>query len=361
MFWDTYTGDEVISLKKYLDMEPGPPSAREPDPGELLSATLESYSSTLLAMGKSGFRACPALGSDLQEGLAGLEKRLTYKISSALVRGTGKHVEEQLQQWGGRTAEYFKAKTNDIKELLIALARTAESMGERDQRYAKQFSEFTTQLQTIADLDDLAQMRASLVRRATELKKCVDQMAQDSNKSVAKLRAEVSTYETKLKTVEQLALRDALTGLANRRSVEERIEWRITNESVFCVVILDLDRFKQVNDTHGHVAGDSLLKQFAQELRSNVRPSDIVGRWGGDEFILVLDCDLAGAKSQIERMRKWVCGDYTIQTGTGAAKIRINLGASVGMALWQPDETAVQITERADAAMYREKELSRTS
>jgi diguanylate cyclase (GGDEF)-like protein len=175
------------------------------------------------------------------------------------------------------------------------------------------------------------------------------------------LRAEVSTYETKLKTVEQLALRDALTSLANRRSVEERIEWRITNESVFCVVILDLDRFKQVNDTHGHVAGDNLLKQFAQELRSNVRPGDIVGRWGGDEFILVLDCDLAGAKSQIERMRKWVCGDYTIQTGTGAAKIRINLGASVGMAQWQPDETAVQITERADAAMYREKELSRTS
>jgi len=234
-------------------------------------------------------------------------------------------------------------------------------MGERDRRYAKQFSEFTTQLQTIADLDDLAQMRASLVRRATELKKCVDQMAQDSNQSVAKLRAEVSTYETRLKTVEQLALRDALTGLANRRSVEERIAWRITNEHVFCVVILDLDRFKQVNDTHGHVAGDSLLKQFAQELQSNVRPSDIVGRWGGGEFILVLDCDLPGARSQIERMRKWVCGDYTIKTGTGTGNVRINLGASVGMAQWQAGETAVHITERADASMYQEKELSRTS
>ena len=97
-------------------------------------------------------------------------------------------------------------------------------------------------------------------------------MAQDSNKSVAKLRAEVSTYETKLKTVEQLALRDALTGLANRRSVEDRIEWRITNESVFCVVILDLDRFKQVNDTHGHVAGDSLLKHFFSSVA--LRTSD---------------------------------------------------------------------------------------
>ncbi|MGA9798969.1 MAG: GGDEF domain-containing protein [Terriglobales bacterium] len=350
----------MISLKKYLDADTALPSTSEPDPVELLSATLESYTSALLAMGKNGFRACPALGSELQEGLAGLGRRLSKKISPSLVRENGKHVEEQLQVWGGRTAEYFKAKTNDVKEILIAMARTAESIGERDQRYSKQLTDFTNQLQTIANLDDLAQMRKSLVHRATELKKCVDQMAQDSHKSVAKLREEVSTYETKLKTVEQLASRDPLTGLANRRGVEERIEWRITNEHVFCIVILDLDRFKQVNDVHGHVAGDCLLKQFAQELKSNVRPNDIVGRWGGDEFILVLDCDLSGARSQIERMRKWVCGDYTIKTVPGAPDIRINLDVSVGAAQWQAGETAVQLTQRADASMYREKELSRT-
>jgi diguanylate cyclase (GGDEF)-like protein len=344
----------MISLKKYLDMETDP-SAREPDPRELLSATLESYSSALLAMGKSGAQACPALGSDLQQGLAGLEKRLSHQITPSLVKGTGKHVEEQLHQWGGRTAEYFKAKTNDVKELLIALARTAESMGERDQRYAKQLSAFTTQLQTIANLDDLTQMRTSLVQRASELKNCVDQMAQDSKKSVAHLRDEVSTYETRLKTVEQLALRDDLTGLSNRRSVEERIEWRIAHEQVFCVVIVDLDRFKQVNDTYGHLAGDSLLKQFSQELRSNTRPTDVVGRWGGDEFIMVLDCDLPGARSQIERMQKWVFGDYTIQLTADKSKVKISLVASIGMAQWQPGETTQQVTERADAAMYSDK------
>ena len=145
----------MISLKKYLDMDA--------DLEALLAATLESYRSALLAMGKSGVRACPALGSDLQQGLEGLEKRLSNKVTAALVKGTGKHVEEQLEQWGGRTAEYFKAKTDDVKELLIVLARTAESMGERDQSYAKQFTDFTTRLRTIADLEDLTQVRASLV------------------------------------------------------------------------------------------------------------------------------------------------------------------------------------------------------
>ncbi|MGH9501977.1 MAG: GGDEF domain-containing protein [Terriglobales bacterium] len=275
------------------------------------------------------------------------------------MKGTGRQVEEQLHQWGGRTAEYFKAKTDDVKELLIALARTTESIGNKDRRYTEQLGGFTRELQTIADLDDLALMRATLVQRAAQLKSCVDAMAQDSNKSLAQLRAEVSTYETKLKTVEQLAFRDPLTGLANRRSVEERIEWRISLEQAFCVVILDLDRFKHVNDSHGHLAGDSLLRQFGQELRSNIRPTDIVGRWGGDEFIMVLDCDLPGAHTQIERMKKWVLGDYTLKVGN--SEIKISVDASIGVAQWQPGETGLQITERADASMYRGKELSRTT
>jgi diguanylate cyclase (GGDEF)-like protein len=332
----------VISLKKYLDMETGEPYASGPDPVELLSAALESYRSALLAMGKSGIRACSAIGSDLQRGLAGLEKRLSAEITPSVVRATEKHAEEQLHQWGERTAEYFKAKANDIKDLLLLLARTSESMGERDQRYTKHFTEFTTRLQTIADLEDLAQIRTSLMQRATELKHCVDQMAQDSNKSVAQLRTELSNYETRLKTAEQLALRDPLTGFPNRRNIEERMGWHISHEYVFCVVFLDLIHFKTVNDKHGHAAGDSLLKQFSEELRSNTRPSDIVGRWGGDEFIMVLDCDLAGARAQIERMQKWVFGEYTIPAGTGTSKVKVHIDASVSVAQWQPGEETLQ-------------------
>jgi diguanylate cyclase (GGDEF)-like protein len=348
----------VISLKKYLDADGVSPYLSEPDPGELLAAILKSYRSALLVMGESGVRAYPAVGSDLQQSLNSLVSFLSRDLTPALVQETEELVEEQLRRWGGHTEEYLKAKANDIKELLIVLARTAESVGERDQRYASRFTQFTSRLQAIADLEDLTQVRASLVQRATELKACVEQMEEDSHQSLVQLHAEVSTYETKLKAAEELALRDSLTGLANRRNVEQRIAWRVDHQQTFSVALLDLNRFKQVNDRYGHPAGDNLLQQFSQELSVNVRCTDLVGRWSGDEFMVILDSDLASAESQMDRMRNWVLGDYTIQLAAGTA-VKVTVDASIGVAQWQPGESMQQVIERADSAMYQQKKLGK--
>jgi diguanylate cyclase (GGDEF)-like protein len=349
----------VISLKKYLDMDPSKLPIAEAIPDEMTDAVLASYRSALMAMGKSGLQVCPAVGSDLQQGLAGVEQRLSKNVTPALMKETEAKVTEQLDQWGTRAQQHFKAKTDEVRELLIVMARTAESVGERDKTYSNQFSQFTTRLRAIANLDDLTQIRESLVKSASELKVSVDQMAQDSQKLVAQLQAEVSTYERKLKVAEDLALRDSLTGLSNRRNVEERITWRIERRQPFCVAVLDVNRLKHVNDTYGHLAGDHLLKQFAKELRSGCRSTDVVGRWGGDEFIIVIDDDSATAESQIERLRKWVFGEYSIQPGPGTAEVKIHVDASVGLAQWKPAEKLEQVIERADAAMYKEKQAAK--
>ena len=347
----------MISLKKYLDMDIKLREQSDPELDELLPAALTAYRSALLAMGESAARACPATGSDLQQELESIETRLD-SATPATLKETDQQVTNQLQQWGDRTDEYFKAKVNDVKEILIVLARTAESVGERDKRYANQFSQLTSGLQTIANLEDITQVRATLVKKATELKTYVDQMAQDSQKLVVQLKGEVTNYEAKLKAVEQLALRDEVTGLPNRRNVEGRIEWRIEHNHTFSLAILDMNGFKQVNDQYGHPAGDHLLKQFAHELRSALRSTDMVGRWGGDEFVIVLDCDLAGAQPQIERVQKWVFGDYIIKMNNGQ-EVKVNAQAAIGVVQRQSGESAKEVIARADATMYKEKKVSR--
>jgi diguanylate cyclase (GGDEF)-like protein len=348
----------LISLKKYLEMEITHRQVDLRAGDTLLPAVIELYFSALRAMGKGAVQACPAVGPELERALVEIETRLASKITPDSVTQAEIQVGERLEKWGTKTAEHFQSKTGEVKELLIMLANTAASVGERDQRYAAQFNDLTTSLKAIANLDDITQIRSSLVQRATELKTCVDQMSRDSQDAVATLRAEVSDYQTKLQAVEHLALKDTLTGVANRRSIEARMEWLIVQNEPFCVVMLDLNGFKEINDTHGHAAGDDLLVQFAKELESNVRATDLVGRWGGDEFVVVLASHLAGAKTHLERIQKWVFGKYTIQAGAGKSTQDVQISASFGMAEGR-GKTMHAVIKEADAAMYKEKQAAR--
>ncbi len=119
-----------------------------------------------------------------------------------------------------------------------------------------------------------------MVRGAKELNACVDTMERSSRESVAALQTKVATYQAKLEEAERRASRDALTGLDNRCGVESKVQRRIAARQSFCVLMLDLNAFKQVNDTYGHEAGDDLLRQFSTELRSVSRATDVPGPMG---------------------------------------------------------------------------------
>ena len=341
-----------------MDANTKAPMDVKPVANEPLEVAMDCYRSALMAVGKSAAQACPAPGSELELQLAKLVGQLPDEPAAKALRQLESAVEERLGQWGQETAQYLQEKADGVKELLMMLARTAESVGERDQRYSNQFSDLTSDLRTIANLDDLGQVRSSLVRKASELKNCVDKMTQESQFSISQLKFKVSDIETKLKSVEQLALKDSLTGLANRRCSEGRMEWYAAQKQAYCVAILDLNGFKDINDQHGHAAGDELLKQFASELRNCMRATDLVARWGGDEFIVVLSCELAAAKPQINRIREWVLGDYSIDAGSGAT-VKVDVDASIGVAQWLPGKTVKQVIEQADAAMYLDKKQSR--
>jgi len=349
----------LISIKKYLESGAlaHPPNDKDPNGSD---AAVTSYRSLLLAIGKGALQGFPAVGAELDRSLQRLEVELDSNCTPQSLEKTQKQAELHIKEWGGRTAEHVKARTDEVKELLIALAKTAESVGNQDQRFATQFKSLTGHLEAIADLDDFTQIRSALVYRVSELKNTVDQMTCESQKLVTSLRNEVTTYETRLKAVEHLVLKDELTGAASRHSIEEQIQWNIANSQTFCVLMLDLNEFKKVNDRYGHLAGDDMLKQFATELRSSVRPCDVVGRWGGDEFVTLLQCNLNGARASVERIREWVFGKYTIECGEGKAPVTVLMDASMGVAEWHPGQSMQQLIAEADHDMYRDKKNLRS-
>ncbi len=347
----------MISIRKYLDANGPAPVDGSAQPEDVSAATLECYRAVLLAMGKSAAQVCAGFGSDLETSLQGIEQRLAYEQSPQHLRQSEQLVEVHLQEWGTRASVHFKAQAHVVKELFVALARTAESVGGRDQRFSCQYHELVGRLERIADLDDLTQIRSSIMKSAGELKSSVDQLTRNHQQLVDQLRAEISTYEAKLKSAEPLAFKDELTGMANRRILEERIRLNIENGQEFCIVMLDVNQLKEVNAKHGREAGDDLLRQFAKELRMNTRSSDLVGRWGGGEFIIVLAGSLQSTKAYMARLQDWVFGKYTVSE-PGRRALEIRLDASVGAAEWRAGMSVEQLVAEADSAMYVEKNRS---
>jgi diguanylate cyclase (GGDEF)-like protein len=318
---------------------------------DLLKSALESYRAALAAMGDAGFKACPQAGGELRDTLCELNQRLA--ADSGAVIQTEKRVEEELRAWGDRAARFYDEKSTELKQVLMIVAQATRQMGERDERYANEFSGLTEQLQATARLNDLTLMRKSLGQSLEHLEVCVAGMTRDGKDSIASLRAQLTSYEARLEAVERTASEDPLTGLANRRRIERQLEQCVQDGRPFSIIYVDLNGFKKINDGLGHVAGDDLLKQFAGELRNAFRAKDLVGRWGGDEFIALVEGESNEARLRSEMIEKWVNGDYTL--GTSAEPRKVKVSAATGSATWQPGESAVQLLSRADAAMYQNK------
>jgi diguanylate cyclase (GGDEF)-like protein len=156
--------------------------------------------------------------------------------------------------------------------------------------------------------------------------------------------------------VERQALVDGLTGLANRRQCEETLADELARVERFggplAVVVADLDWFKDINDRYGHPAGDAVLRELAVLLQETLRDIDLAGRWGGEEFLLILPgTDLDGGAQVAERIRVALAGRIVLS----ADGTPIPVTASFGVAATPAGTTASELFAAADAAMYEAK------
>jgi len=163
--------------------------------------------------------------------------------------------------------------------------------------------------------------------------------------------------ESQARILTELAAYDELTGLYNRRSLLGVLDAQLARAGQqgrsLALLLLDIDHFKVVNDTHGHAAGDAVLQGFARRISSAARASDVVGRHGGDEFCVVLPETECEASSEVaERLRAGVAGEPFEVSGVSLA-----VTVSIGVAVWRPERqyTRAHLLESADRAMYDAK------
>ncbi|MGC8813451.1 GGDEF domain-containing protein [Dictyoglomus sp.] len=174
-----------------------------------------------------------------------------------------------------------------------------------------------------------------------------------TEKEMYKKNLELSNLNRKL---EELSIKDDLTGLYNRRKMDQELEkclyiWERYNRP-FSIIIIDIDDFKKINDTYGHLIGDMVLEKISKIIRENIRKSDIASRWGGEEFLILLpETNLQNATLVAEAFRR------KIEEANFGIDEKITV--SVGVANIENNESIDSLIQRADKNLYKAKEYGK--
>lgn len=244
-----------------------------------------------------------------------------------------------------------------ISNLLSDIASSVEQSSDQVEHYQQ---ELKAGCEALTSVQDPKQVLAALAK-ATEV------MRQDQLKMHKRLQSaetEVSELRNHITRLEKESVTDPLSQLMNRTGFDKSLDAKPVEKEDNCVVIFDIDHFKKVNDSFGHVFGDNVIRQVAKQISDHSRGLDIAARWGGEEFILVLrDTDLKGGTYVAEKIRKAIENLRWKNTRTGERLPPVTISGGITQLRQSENlqDNLDVILHRADEALYRAKENGRNN
>jgi diguanylate cyclase len=319
--------------------------------GELLRLVLPRIA-------QHGGRYDPTAYGVWYEHLAGINPALSNALESRLKQAASLEpveIEQLYAQHIQKRNEHSSEKLQaELAELIRKLTTRAATSGEEAAEYAKVLAENEQGLSAVSDAASLQRVIQALVSSTAAARTATDKLRSD----LAASQTEMVTMREQLGTLQGEALTDPLTGLRNRRGFEQAVAQLTSGSSDglagAAFLLADVDHFKRVNDTYGHLFGDQVLRACGQVFTSAVKGRDVVGRFGGEEFLILLpDTPVKGALALAEQIRGAFSKVRIRRTGREETIEPVTI--SIGVAVPAPGEAMEQVVERADKALYQAK------
>ena len=295
------------------------------------------------------------------EHIAGSNPELTRILESRLAASvalTDDDVQRlYAQHIAARDVKVLEALQQRLRSVLEDTAQSAATASSEAAQFDRALQDHMSQVSSQMDGEALKKVIGDLVQDAQHMHTVAFELSRKLESSTR----EVSLLTESLQRTQSEALLDSLTGLKNRRGLETAIEDLLRNPaglSGSALLMADIDDFKTINDTFGHVLGDKVIRSVAHVLQSSIKGRDVAARFGGDEFAVLLpQTTLAGATSLAEQIRELVARGR-IHRADGRESVG-EVTLSVGVAVAVQGESIEALIERADTAMYAAKRSGR--
>ncbi len=292
--------------------------------------------------------------------------RLDRITADILEEGTGAVAERAISdhtpfifRFIGHQKENIREKEAEYKNIIEFLRNGMTDLIGDTQRFNSRICDQNVKMVAITQLDDIRKIKEALKAEVAEMNQIIQEKRASDNQRIEALSEEVAVLRASLEEVKDASLIDALTGAYNRKAFNTRIKWVIKRNKIVCsptsLMMCDLDNFKQINDTYGHIVGDRVLKCFVQECKAMFRSDDSIVRYGGEEFAILLSgISLGGALNKAQSFCRLLSLKQFI-ADPQMPDVRISFTVSIGVSELRREDTADAFIDRADKALYQAK------
>lgn len=329
---------------------------------ESIEVSAERLRLALPLMAKYGVAMNPQNYTVWYEYVASTNERLKQEIDAQIQKEqrVGDEATKQLYEkyFACRLERELEPMQKTMREIVFLLFGYVAEMDEQANKYGEALTHYSNELQGDLAVSDIQRILDGLIDNTRSLRSAQSSLRHRLNESTA----ELERLRLELETAKREAATDPLTGLLNRKGLEiaigQAISERQSGGPPLCLLMIDIDHFKKVNDCYGHLLGDKVLRLIGATLRQSIKGRDTAARYGGEEFAVLLpDTPLEGAKTLADQIRIAISAGRILRMDNRQPIGQITV--SIGLTAHRLGEAPEQLLQRADEALYQSKQSGR--